>query len=185
VGELVVIVGPIASGKSTVAGALGTRLRNAGRKVAVLDLDDVVETIGGFADLSPEHFQNSQAVYGVLVGEWLALGFDVIAHGPFFEPDEHEALLRAVPEGITPRRVLLLATYEVALARAAANPDRVLSSRPDVLRWTYDRAEALLPSMPPSEWTFDTSSTAWEDVVDILSAALLGSSGPGEGNRTT
>ena len=31
-GELVVIVGPIASGKSTVASALGTRLRSAGRK---------------------------------------------------------------------------------------------------------------------------------------------------------
>ena len=122
-GELVVIVGPIASGKSTVASALGTRLRSAGRNVAVVDLDDVVQMIGGFEGLSTEHFQQSQAVYGGLITEWLDLGFDVIAHGPFFERDEDEALLRAVPEGITPRRVLLLATYEVALARVAADPD--------------------------------------------------------------
>jgi adenylylsulfate kinase-like enzyme len=45
--ELIVIVGPIASGKSTVAYELGSRFRAADRSVAVLDLDDVVETIGG------------------------------------------------------------------------------------------------------------------------------------------
>lgn len=55
-----VIVGPIASGKSTVAGALGKRFRALGRTVAVLDLDDVVDTIGGFGDLLPEHFEQAQ-----------------------------------------------------------------------------------------------------------------------------
>jgi len=107
-----------------------------------------------------------------------------LAHGPFLARDEDEALLRAVPEGVTPRRVLLLTTYEVALARVAGDPDRDLSRRPDLLRWTYERAGALLPSMPPSEWTFDTGDTAWEEVVDTLSAALLGSSGPGGADRT-
>ena len=37
---LVVIIGPIASGKSTVAEELGGQFRQAGRAVAVLDLDD-------------------------------------------------------------------------------------------------------------------------------------------------
>jgi hypothetical protein len=46
VSELVVIIGPIASGKSRVADALGDRFREAGRAVAVFDLDDVVDTIG-------------------------------------------------------------------------------------------------------------------------------------------
>lgn len=173
-GELIVIVGPIASGKSTVADALGNRLRDAGREVAVLDLDDVVETIGGYAGLSPDRFQQSQEVYGGLVGAWLALGFDVIAHGPFLERHEDEAVLRSVPEGTTPRRVLLVASYEVALARAAADPDRKLSKQPDVLRRTYDRAESLLPAMPPSEWTFDTTAVSWQDVVEELSSAILG-----------
>src|SRR5918993_1193869 len=45
--ELIAIVGPIASGKSTIAYELGSRFRAAGRAVAVLDLDDVVDTIGG------------------------------------------------------------------------------------------------------------------------------------------
>jgi hypothetical protein len=76
--ELVVIVGPIASGKSTVAGALGRRFMAAGRAVAVLDLDDVVDTIGGFGDLTPQRFRQAQVVYGA----WLRQSFDVIAHGP-------------------------------------------------------------------------------------------------------
>jgi hypothetical protein len=75
--ELVVIVGPIASGKSTVAGALGRRFMAAGRAVAVLDLDDVVDTIGGFGDLTPQRFRQAQVVYGQLVGAWLRQSFDV------------------------------------------------------------------------------------------------------------
>lgn len=44
---LVVIVGPIASGKSTVAAALAVELRRTGRRVAVLDM------IGRFDELLP------------------------------------------------------------------------------------------------------------------------------------
>lgn len=44
---LVIIVGPIASGKSTVANGVATELRESGEAVAVVDLDDVVEMIGG------------------------------------------------------------------------------------------------------------------------------------------
>jgi adenylylsulfate kinase-like enzyme len=54
---LVVIVGPIASGKSTVADALGERFRASGRQVAVLDLDELVETIGGFVGVSGALFR--------------------------------------------------------------------------------------------------------------------------------
>jgi adenylylsulfate kinase-like enzyme len=68
---LVVIVGPIASGKTAVAGGLGERFRSCGRRVAVLDLDELVETIGGFVGLSGERFRQAQVVFGQLVGAWL------------------------------------------------------------------------------------------------------------------
>jgi hypothetical protein len=171
--DLVVILGPIASGKSTVATALGKRFREAGRAVAVLDLDDVVDTIGGFGDLTPERFRDAQVVYGELVGAWLRRNFDVIAHGPFFEPHEYEALLHAVPEGIAPRRVQLLTTYEIALERVARDPARKLSKDPGVLRRTYDRVESLLPTLPPSDWTFDTTAIPWRHIVDGLAEAIL------------
>jgi predicted kinase len=171
--DLVVIVGPIASGKSTVASALAGRFREKGRAVAVLDLDDVINAIGGFVTLSPKHFRQAQIVYGQLVGAWLHQGFDVIAHGPFFQPHEREALLHAVPEEIEPRHVQLLATYEVALKRVAADPTRGLSKLPDLLRRTYDRVESLLPTLPRSDWTFDTTVSSCEEIVDDLAVAIL------------
>jgi hypothetical protein len=169
----VIIVGPIASGKSTVAIALGDRFRRAGRAVAVLDLDDFVDTIGGFGKLAPQHFRQAQQVFGQLVGAWLREGFDVIAHGPFFQAEEQTALLHALPEGIEPRRVQLLATYEVALERVATDPARKFSKHPAILRGAYDRVESLLPTMPASEWTFDSTITCSEDIVDALAGSIL------------
>jgi shikimate kinase len=170
---LVVIVGPIASGKSTVAGGLGERFRGCVRMTSVLDLDEVVETIGGFVGLPGERFRQAQMVFGTLVGAWLELGFDVIAHGPFFHREEDIALLHAVPDGVRPRRVLLHATFPVALERVRADPERLLSSYPDFLEATYKRVDELLPAMPPSEWTFDTTATDAHAIVDQLADALL------------
>ena len=165
--DLVLIIGPIASGKSMVASALGRRFRDADRAVAVLDLDDVVSTIGGFVDLTPEGWRRAQIVNGELVGAWLRQGLDVIAHGPFFEPQENEALLHAVPQGIEPRRVQLSATYEVALERVTGDPLRKLSKDPEFLRRAYERVESLLPTLPrrtgpsiPPRLLCKTSSTS-------------------------
>lgn len=170
---LVAIVGPIASGKSTVADALGERFRAAGRQTAVLDLDDLVETIGGFVGLPGERLHQAQIVFGQLVGAWLDQGFDVIAHGPFFDRDEDAALLHALPDGIEPQRVLLHTTFPVALERVSADPERLLSSFPDVLEATYDRVDELLLTMPTAEWTFDTTDADARTIVDRLAEALL------------
>jgi hypothetical protein len=171
---LVVIVGSIASGKSTVAGGLGERFRACGRRVAVLDLDDLVEMIVGFVGLSGERFRQAQVVFGQLVGAWLDQGFDVIAHGPFFDRDEDQALLHEIPGGVTPRRVLLRTTFVVALERVRSDPERVLSRYPEVLKATYDRVDELLPQMPPSEWAFDTTATDAATIIDELAASILG-----------
>jgi hypothetical protein len=169
---LVVIVGPIASGKSTVARLLGERLRGGERAVAVLDLDDVVETVGGFVGLGAERFSQAQVVFGRLVGAWLEQGVDVVAHGPFIDAAEDAALLHAVPAYVQVRRVLLRATFPLALARVRDDPDRLLSRYPEVLRSTYDRFEALVPAMPPADWTFDSATTDAATIADTLAAAL-------------
>jgi thymidylate kinase len=170
--QLVVVTGPIASGKSTVAAALGDRLRRAGRPVAVLDLDDVVDTIGGFVGLSPVQFEQAQLVFGRLVAAWLDQGFDVIAHGPFLSPEEDDALLHAQGDGVVPRRVLIQATYDVALERVSDGPGRIQSRDPVFLRATYDRYEQLRPGLPAAEWVFDTTTTALPVIVEQLVEAL-------------
>lgn len=171
---LVVIVGPIASGKSTVAAALGLELRRTGRRVAVLDLDDVVDTIGGFADLAPEDFHRTQVVFGQLVRSWLDQGVDVIAHGPFVSAEEDDTLVHALPDGIEPRRVLLTTTFAVALERVTADPDRLLAHHPEALEALHGRFEELLPAIRPSEWTFDTTVLGADQIVRQLADSLTG-----------
>lgn len=151
---------------------LGERLRGAGRGVAVLDLDDQVLSIGGWRDLSRERFEQSFEVFGQLVSAWLAAGLDVIAHGPFFESNAMEAVLRSVPTDVPRFRVVLLTSYDVALQRVARDPDRDLSKDPESLRAAYMRAMPLLEAMPPCERTFDTTDTSINLIVDDLLAAL-------------
>jgi shikimate kinase len=170
---LVIIVGPIASGKSTLAARLATRLRAAGRPVAVVDVDDVVDTIGGFGGLTPARFRQAQRVHGTLVGTWLTQGLHVVAHGPFYDPDEIDALLHAVPDGIKGRWVHLHTTYQTALERVTNDPDRLLSKDPERLRRAYERADALRPTLPAAEWTFDTNDLSVDVITERVAADLF------------
>jgi adenylylsulfate kinase-like enzyme len=78
--RLVVLVGPIASGKSTLATALGVRLRRAGQEVEVLDFDTAVQNAGGFGVMNTEQFQRVASDYAKRVVRHLVAGADVIAH---------------------------------------------------------------------------------------------------------
>jgi hypothetical protein len=49
-----------------------------------------------------------------------------------------------------------------------------VSRDPAFLRAAYDRAEALLPGLPPAAWTFDTTTWSSQQIVDALAAELLG-----------
>jgi hypothetical protein len=169
---LITIVGPIGSGKSTVSAGLGGALRVAGRSVAVLDLDDVVDTFGGFVGLAPDDFVRAQHVFGDLVAAWLRRNVDVVAHGPFFDPAEDAAVRHALPAGVVHRRIELTCTFDVALERVSHDPARKLSAFPDFLRHTYDRVEALRPGMPRADWSFDTTTMTAEAIVERLAAEL-------------
>jgi hypothetical protein len=171
--HLVVIVGPIASGKTTLAVAVGGRLRDEGREVSVLDLDEAVEVSGNWAGLTADRFRKAQIVFGKHVGAWLNQGVDVIAHGPLFEPGALEAVLDNIPRATQVSHVRLITTYAVALKRATADPNRQLSRDPNFLRMAYDRIGSLLDALPAARWTFDTTSTPSVDIVEELLAALL------------
>jgi hypothetical protein len=172
--QLVVIVGPIASDKATVADLLGDRLRDSGRQVAVLDLDDAVEASGTWADLTQDRFRQVQVACGKHVAACLAQGFDVIAQGPLLEPLALDAVLDQIPCGTAVSHVRLLTTCEVALDRVRADPDRRVSKDPRFLRMAYQRIEPLVDALPAARWTFDATSMSSAEIVDELTAALLG-----------
>jgi len=172
--QLVVITGPIASGKCVVATALADRLNAAGLFVAVADLDDTVATM----DASPEGLENTweraRVLHSDLVGQLLSTGVDaVIAHGPFYSAKETFALMREVPAGIAVRRVMLLATYEVALERVMGDSSRGLSKDAVFLQSTYERFLQLLPAIEECEWTFNSTKTSVDEIVTTITEALL------------
>ncbi len=139
---LVVIVGPIAAGKSTLAAEVGRRLRERGESVAVVGLDSVAEMALRAVDWTWTH-----EVHAALVRAWLATPVrTVVAEGPG-TASELDQLMRCVPEDVGVLTVVLSTRYEVALRRALKDPDRGLSKDPEFLRRDHDRFESSRPDL--------------------------------------
>ncbi|MGQ0832358.1 MAG: hypothetical protein ACT4OV_11835 [Microthrixaceae bacterium] len=172
--ELVVIAGPIGSGKTTVADLLARRYASASRSVAVADLDDVAFMQQGVHDI-PEFWRRAGIAHTALVLGWLDAGSDVvIAHGPFFESRSYDSLLAAARAGSRTHHVLLSVPFDIALQRVTADPERgssALSKNPDFLRFTHDAFAEL--ELPPADYTFDTSSMTAAEIVERLAPLLL------------
>jgi shikimate kinase len=172
--ELVVITGPIGSGKSSVAKMLAERFGESGLSAAVVDLDDIVATLHAPPENVEHSWDRARDVHGGLVGEWLSSDVDaVIVDGPFYSQSETAALMRCVPTGIAARRVMLLATYEAALERVAGDPSRGVSKDPAILRLLYEEFTRELPNIDPCEWTFDTAECSVADIVTVVTRVLL------------
>jgi hypothetical protein len=139
---LIVIVGPIATGKSTLAAEVGQRLRKRGESVAVVGLDTVAEMALPTLDWAWAH-----DVHGHLVRAWLATPVrTVIAEGPSTAAEVGQ-LMRSVPEDVGILSVVLTTRYAIALQRALHDPDRVLSKNPVFLRRDHDRFESGRPDL--------------------------------------
>jgi adenylylsulfate kinase-like enzyme len=96
VADLVVLVGPVGAGKSTVAGRLAQLVRQNSMTAADVDMDDVAFMQCGGDDLD-EFWRRAAVATAGLVRAWFDAGVDVvITHGAFFESDGFEILrLRA------------------------------------------------------------------------------------------
>jgi hypothetical protein len=186
---VLVIVGPIGSGKSTVSRALATRLRLSGRMVAVIDFDAIVAMIGGFEQLqaytshvqtgnsaapSPDWLKVARGAHGRLVGCWSSHGADVVVQGPFASAEEEEPFLQELPAGIKLRRLRLMVSYETALNRVLKDETpRNLSRDPTFLRAAHYHAAAMEPFLPEADWTFDTETISADEVAAVVEPILL------------
>jgi len=84
---------------------------------------------------------------GQLVAAWLATPLTmVIAEGPE-TPAEVDLLMSHVPSLVSVFRVLLVARYETARQRTAADPSRGISRDPDLLAAMYRRFTDELPDL--------------------------------------
>jgi len=164
--RLLVISGPIASGKSTVSRALGRRLQQEGATVAVIDLDLVYEmltTSDGPKD-DPETWRRAQAATGELAAALVADGTEVVVvDGDFLAPDDRVAL------GATARFVTLTVGFDEAKERVTVDPTRTASRDLAFLGRHYDEASEAVSRSAASDLVIDTGSAT---VIEVVAAVV-------------
>lgn len=142
--RLVIISGPIAAGKSTVAQQLTTRLRTTGTSVALVDLDTIAE----MALPTLPTWDWAHSIHARMVGLWLATAIDVVVDEGTSTLAEVRQVLEQCPPGTTVLHVVLTADFEASLRRAEAEESRGLSKERDFLRQQHDRFARELPHLP-------------------------------------
>ncbi|MEU4387986.1 AAA family ATPase [Promicromonospora sp. NPDC023805] len=142
--RLVMISGPIASGKSTLAGELARLLRLEGFSVALTDLDTVAE----MALPTLPSWDWAHGIHAQLVGAWLRTGVGVVVDEGTSSPTEVQQVLDQVPEGTDVFQVVLTADLDASLARARADSGRGISQDPVFLRGDHEAYAGHLQHLP-------------------------------------
>ena len=164
---LIVITGPIASGKSTVARELARELERAGLSVAVIDLDLVHEMVAmGAQPSSHATWALTRHAAGTLVNTFVGAGIAVvIAEGSFNTPADRAVFAERLDAIASPQYVTLRVSYEEALRRAQGDPSRGKSRDPAFLRPYFATADLALATAPATDLVIDTERVPAKDAA--------------------
>ncbi len=170
--KLLVISGPIAAGKSTVASALAATFRKSGRSVAVVDLDRLYMMLDDPAPMSdPSHSREARRAAAALTDHFVLDGIElVILEGTFWTMSEREELTAALTTLVQPVFVTLHVSVEEALRRVQADSGRRASRDPAILRASHAAFGAVSPI--PTDAIIDSSSVTADAVSVAIIAAL-------------
>jgi shikimate kinase len=142
---VVVIGGPIASGKTSLGRATAARLEElGGAEVGVIDLDLVYEMLdprggSGRAKNDERVWSQARRMAGRLSAALLAEGRQVVVEGNFAEDRSLAEFEHELPVAVLLRLVMLDVDFEVALQRTRADASRGLSKDPVFLSTHYGR----------------------------------------------
>lgn len=128
--RLIVISGPIASGKSTIAAAMSAVARRRGLTVALTGLDVVAE----MALPTLPNWDWAHRVHAQLVGAWLATDVELVIDEGTSSRYEVGLVLGQVPATTEVGHVVLTANLDRSLERAQGDPGRGASAEADFLR---------------------------------------------------
>ncbi len=165
--SLVVIAGPQASGKSTLARALADRLRERDERVALVELDQ----IAGMALPTLPSWQRAHELFEAVTALWARSELTcVIAEGSGSAGEVAGLLTQAQP-GAATLTVATTTTLESAFDRAQADPTRGVSKELAFLREVYTAWPPELERMHP-DVVVDTGSAPLDACVGLVDAAL-------------
>lgn len=129
---LVLLVGPQASGKSTVARALSKDLRRRGELVALVGLDQIAE----MALPTLPSWDTAARIFAMVAGEWARADLTCVIAEGIASQDEVSILLDHTPATAAIVTVVMTTPFGAALPRAQADPTRGASRDRD---WLADR----------------------------------------------
>lgn len=164
---LVLIVGPIAGGKSTVARSLTAGLREGGADTALVELDQIAEmALPTLPDWSVAH-----EIFASVVGQWLRSTLSYVVAEGAGSPSEIARVLAAVPDGVRVVTIALTSPFPIALARAQTDPTRGVSKDPDFLAAEFERWARDLPAID-HDLLLDTSRSSVPECVAAIERVL-------------
>ena len=117
---LVFLVGPQASGKSTVARALSKELRRRGELVALVELDQIAE----MALPTLPSWDTAVRIFAMVAGEWARADLTCVIAEGIASQDEVSILLDHAPAAASVVTVVMTTPFEAALPRAQADATR-------------------------------------------------------------
>jgi hypothetical protein len=169
----VVITGPIAAGKNTVASPIADGLAGLGRSAVLVDVDDVAAMVAGPGAAEAGLWFAAHQADGALVGKWMQTPVDVvIAVGPIDTPREQTALLAPLPDASAVHWVVIDAPVAVTLARAQVDPGRGgPGNRSFIARLTSDSVSCCPGSLLAR--TFDSDGMSAEQIASAVLEALI------------
>jgi len=150
---LVVISGPIASGKSSAAEALAAGSRATGRSAASVDLDLLYKMIDAGQPMdNPSSWRQARRAAAVLADEFVLTGMDlVIVEGTFWTRAERDEFANHLATDIRPHFVTLCVSLPEALRRVEVDNTRRSSRDPAVLRSCHVAFAATVGALGAAE----------------------------------
>lgn len=134
--KLVLLTGPIASGKTAIGRNLAARARSRGLEAASIDMDDIVFMVNGFdwRTVTAAHWALARRAAAAITDALFSARLDLVAvAGPFFGESDRNELIGNMRTGASVHVVALSVTLEQAIIRAQADPTRTLSKDPALL----------------------------------------------------
>jgi shikimate kinase len=174
---LVVLTGPVGSGKSSTASAVATQLRALGLPTANIDLDLVycmARQRDGFGeeDVWKVARRGAAALADVFFRSDVRA---VVVEGGFFTQVERNDLIDALSTDVRVVAVTLQVSFDCALRRVQADsdPGRVASRNPVILRWLHDQYVAAIPYLSQCSTVVDANEVLIQDVVDRITELVI------------
>jgi chloramphenicol 3-O-phosphotransferase len=167
---VLVICGPIASGKSTLARAVAQLFERQGADVTAVDLDLVYEFFerGAPKASAPTWRRARRTAAGltdVLLGEDVGV---VVVEGDFLTAEEREEYLTALRSAVVPLFVTLKVSVDVALQRVEQDATRRISRDPEFLRRHYEQMREAIRVRPATDFVLDTSLVSVDEAARTI-----------------